>query len=610
MAPSVEQRRLSVPRLEIPPESGGLAMSEPPPDIAPPGQVVKADEPNRLLSMESITSQNLTDLQGVLANGFQSMPYSSVGARPSPLGPLGFEEEVRLELQRANVKLDLILRKAGLKLPRDRAASIISAQRGRETNSMAMGTSKSVEIRKIAENVERDTDAKRSIFADVLLAPPPSSRSDRKSTWERTISQQTEASDVPSQDNDVPNTPTMNGGSITFGEPTRQHSCGSVTASMASVDHRMEQLRQKQIRMTDIIRHHHRHTVFPCLDRVWRFIEYYDSSYPARLFNRFMPFFILFSVGFTLMQSMDKPPVKPVPAAIVETTIDSLYGLLLTVRFVSCPNQLAFLNNLFNVVDILTVSPFFIRMSVGFVLPIGFPTGWRHRFLLYYVPVIRLLKTMRRFEKLHLLLKAFKVALDALPVLVYLLCCLALSFSVLICLAEAEINPDMKTLPECLWFTIVTMFTVGYGDLTPFTWEGKVATSLLIIATMLYMAVPVGIIGNAFNTTWSDRDRLLLMKKTRDRLEQWGYSAVDIPALFQCADSTDDGELTIAEFRSLIERLQLGFSDERVVQLFTSFDRNGSGTIDDKEFVKALFPNAYYEIYKDVSAQFTPGVVN
>eukprot|EP00971_Amphidinium_carterae_P035045 689830-Amphidinium_carterae.1 len=52
-------------------------------------------------------------------------------------------------------------------------------------------------------------------------------------------------------------------------------------------------------------------------------------------------------------------------------------------------------------------------------------------------------------------------------------------------------------------------------------------------------------------------------------------------------------------FRSLIERLQLGFSDERVVQLFTSFDRNGSGTIDDKEFVKALFPNAYYEIYKE-----------
>eukprot|EP00971_Amphidinium_carterae_P077890 1540842-Amphidinium_carterae.1 len=44
--------------------------------------------------------------------------------------------------------------------------------------------------------------------------------------------------------------------------------------------------------------------------------------------------YALEGVGFTLMQSMDKPPVKPVPAAIVETTIDSLYGLFLTVP---CP---------------------------------------------------------------------------------------------------------------------------------------------------------------------------------------------------------------------------------------------------------------------------------
>ena len=45
----------------------------------------------------------------------------------------------------------------------------------------------------------------------------------------------------------------------------------------------MEAIREKENRMTDILRNHQRHKHFPFLDEVWRFIEYCDSSYGARI---------------------------------------------------------------------------------------------------------------------------------------------------------------------------------------------------------------------------------------------------------------------------------------------------------------------------------------
>merc|ERR1712190_155343 len=63
---------------------------------------------------------------------------------------------------------------------------------------------------------------------------------------------------------------------------------------------------------------------------------------------------------------------------------------------------------------------------------------------------------------------------------------------------------------------------------------------LLIVITVLYMAVPLGIIGNAFTQTWNDRDRILLTQRTRERLRQWGYEANDIPILFHAFNEKDN----------------------------------------------------------------------
>merc|ERR1719498_902316 len=82
------------------------------------------------------------------------------------------------------------------------------------------------------------------------------------------------------------------------------------------------------------------------------------------------------------------------------------------------------------------------------------------------------------------------------------------------------------------------------------------------------MAMPIGIVGNIFTSVWKDRDRILLMKKTRARLAAWGFSAKDIPELFIQFDVNGSGELDIFAFRELIQKMNIGFDARRINELF------------------------------------------
>mmetsp|Transcript_19529 Transcript_19529/g.61441 ORF Transcript_19529/g.61441 Transcript_19529/m.61441 type:complete len:233 (-) Transcript_19529:121-819(-) len=141
------------------------------------------------------------------------------------------------------------------------------------------------------------------------------------------------------------------------------------------------------------------------------------------------------------------------------------------------------------------------------------------------------------------------------------------------------------------------MMTVGYGDVMPKTTSGLISTSFLIISSALYMAIPLGIVGGAFSRVWEDRDRLMLIRRTRNRLRQWGYTPKDILELFYLYDHDKSGELDLGEFSEMISGMQLGIGTERVVNLFKTFDSDGSGKVDDEEFVRALYPKAYNYIY-------------
>uniref|UniRef100_A0A7S4PTB6 EF-hand domain-containing protein n=1 Tax=Alexandrium monilatum TaxID=311494 RepID=A0A7S4PTB6_9DINO len=335
----------------------------------------------------------------------------------------------------------------------------------------------------------------------------------------------------------------------------------------------------------------------PMQRAIWDFVEEPDSSLAAQIFRHCVIVFVMMNVLLCTVQATEPPTLTGHLPVVLHFVCDILFAVEVAVRFAVCPNRCTFFASCANWIDIAAALP--LLAQIVQCATDDCRQGELMDSAMVVLPLIRLCKLLRSFEKFHLLLSAFQIAFEALPVLLYSLGILILFFSAAIYFAEPRSN--IRTLPEAVWITLTTLTTVGYCDLMPRSTPGLISTAFLIVSGVLYMAIPLGIVGGAFSSVWGDRDRMLLIRRTQIRLEQWGYTAKDILKLFYLYDKDKSGELDLAEFTAMIDEMRLGIGTERVVSLFKTFDTDGSGKVDDEEFVRALYPKAYAEIYSGVS---------
>lgn len=340
----------------------------------------------------------------------------------------------------------------------------------------------------------------------------------------------------------------------------------------------------------EFIRHHRSEIA----ERIWFFLDDPESSRAAYLFSQMWLLFILSSVAFTLMQTAEPAPFSAMTGAIVETSFDIVFIIELLTRFAVCSSSCGFVKSPYNIIDMVALLPLLVRCALGFVIP--HDEAKPVRFIFFgCVPVLRLLKLLRQLQLFHLFMRVMSMTWEALKFLLFMLLIIVLTFSSFMYLVEPVSNID--SLPTAMWFTIVTMTTVGYGEITPDTGFGHGIAVTLIISSVLYMALPVGILGNAFTHVWQERDHILLASRTHDRLIEWGYTANDIPMVFRHFDNHKKGELNFHEFRSMLKELHIVIEEYRAVELFESLDKDGGGSVDHKEFLRCLFPSTYHELY-------------
>merc|ERR1712050_715417 len=109
--------------------------------------------------------------------------------------------------------------------------------------------------------------------------------------------------------------------------------------------------------------------------------------------------------------------------------------------------------------------------------------------------------------------------------------------------------------------------------------------------------MPFGIIGYSFTAIWGNRTQILLLQGTRDRLAKWGFGAYEIPRLFELFDLDESAEIDLNEFLLLLKEMEIGFREDDVIDLFKPIDKDSGGTIDEKEFVKTLYPAEFRYMY-------------
>ena len=182
--------------------------------------------------------------------------------------------------------------------------------------------------------------------------------------------------------------------------------------------------------------------------------------------------------------SLDKVSTNPHEAfQLIETICNIWFTFELLMRFISCPSKLAFTRSLVNIIDFTATLSFYIDLLLPSILQSNSdPTGPEppvHTDILEFFSIIRIMrlfKLTRHSAGLKILVQTFKASAGELMLLVFFLLLGIVIFASLIYYAERiQTNPDndFNSIPLGLWWALVTMTTVGYGDLIPKTYLGE-----------------------------------------------------------------------------------------------------------------------------------------
>ncbi|KAK0098117.1 hypothetical protein PV326_011103 [Microctonus aethiopoides] len=141
--------------------------------------------------------------------------------------------------------------------------------------------------------------------------------------------------------------------------------------------------------------------------------------------------------------------------------------------------------------------------------------------VLSVVRVLRLFKLTNHSPGLRILIHTFKASAKELGLLVFFLVLGIVVFASLIFYAERlQENPenDFDSIPKGLWWALVTMTTVGYGDMTPKTFPGMFIGGLCALAGVLTIAVPVPVIVSNFSMFYSHSQARNKLPKERRKI--------------------------------------------------------------------------------------------
>ncbi|RWS25348.1 potassium voltage-gated channel protein Shaker-like protein, partial [Leptotrombidium deliense] len=263
--------------------------------------------------------------------------------------------------------------------------------------------------------------------------------------------------------------------------------------------------------------------------RLWLLCEHPESSYSAKLVAIMSVVVIVVSIVIFCLETLprfkhykilrndmnetrvveDEVPSITDPFFIIESLCIIWFTMELVIRFLTSPSKIDFLKDVMNAIDLMAIVPYFITLGTmvakdpGESDKIGSEKQGASLAVLRVirlVRVFRIFKLSRHSKGLQILGMTLKASLRELGLLMFFLLIGVILFSSAIYYAEAGSERSyFKSIPDAFWWAVVTMTTVGYGDMVPHDFWGKIVGSLCAIAGVLTLSLPVPVIVSNFN---------------------------------------------------------------------------------------------------------------
>ena len=214
-----------------------------------------------------------------------------------------------------------------------------------------------------------------------------------------------------------------------------------------------------------------------------------ENSHGGRIFNFTVQAFIVLSmVVFSLETLPNITPEHHRWLHLAEVCITVVFTIEYFLRIYAAKEKWKFITSFYGIIDLLATLPFYLALGLDLKLVR----------LLRLFRLFRAFKMFRYLKAANRLYRALYIAREEF-VLFFAMAVLMLFLSAAgIYHFEHAAQPEIfASIFHCLWWSVATLFTVGYGDMFPITVGGRVFTFFILIVGLSIVAVPTGLLAAA-----------------------------------------------------------------------------------------------------------------
>jgi voltage-gated potassium channel len=229
----------------------------------------------------------------------------------------------------------------------------------------------------------------------------------------------------------------------------------------------------------------------------------FEAETPAgRIFDLTLLISIFLSVIVVMIETI--PEVRASyhdELVAVEWVFSVLFCIEYGLRIYSVQKPMKYITSFYGVIDFLSILPAFVLLFFSGAQSLMILRALR------LLRVFRILKLTRYIAQGQLIMKALRASREKLLVFVVFIMILVIIFGSLMYFIEGHINEGLDSIPRSIYWAIVTLTTVGYGDISPITPLGQFLASIIMISGYAIIAVPTGIVTGEIITASKLKDQ-------------------------------------------------------------------------------------------------------
>ena len=232
---------------------------------------------------------------------------------------------------------------------------------------------------------------------------------------------------------------------------------------------------------------------------------------PGRFFDVIIQLLIIVSIiTFSIDTLPDLDQTQRDILNDIELVSVIIFSIEYILRIIAAENRFKFIFSFYGIVDLLAVAPFYL--SIGLDL--------RSMRALRLLRIFRVFKLVRYNKALSRFNRAISIAREEIVIFLSAAILLIYLTAVGIYFFEHEAQPEkFDNIFDSLWWAVVTLTTVGYGDIYPITVGGRIFTVVILLMGLGIVAVPTGLLASALTTAREEEKNRLAEQDVKNETD-------------------------------------------------------------------------------------------